>query len=849
MKFNIVAVLILCSLWSCKKETKDYSEIQPGVSWELAQHRKANLSDINYKLSFNLPEEKLKPILANLELRVTLKDVNAPLVLDFNPNNTYNPKVFIASDSIESIQEHEHLIIPQNYLKTGENVFQIEFQAGDQYLYRNDEYLYTLSVPDHARALFPCFDQPNLKASFNLELTAPKDWNVLSATYPQITSETANNSTYVFETSNVMSTYLFSFVAGKFNEVTRHNHRFLYREEDSLKIKESLDPIFKLHKKSLTFLEDYTAYQFPFKKLDFASIPFFQFGGMEHVGAIQYKESSLFFEDYMPKLSHWNRANLISHEVSHMWFGNLVTMNWFDDVWLKEVFANFMAAKVVNPNFPELNFDLLTLVTKAPRAYNVDRTKGTNAIRQNLDNLNNAGSLYGAIIYNKAPIMMNQLEMLLGKEQFRIGIQEYIKTYANNNATWEDLIAIFDAKSDTDLKTWSNVWVNQSGRPVFTNDIVYENNTIKSLTLHQKAENGSANLWPQKLEMELIYLDSIAKRTVFVEGKSQEIKSLQGMPKPKAIVYNSDGYGYGVFPIDSVTALNSYRLKDEVARASNYINTYENALLGNIPIKTALNTFLNGLQYESNELIMGTLSSDFTSLYWDFLSDAEREQLQPTLSKKLWKRLNMKLSTSVKKNVYKAFSNIAYGGESLNQLYKIWNKDVVIDSLKLNEKDITRLAMTLVLYNHPKHEDILEKAETQISSADAMDRFKFLLPALSSNNADRETLFLSFKDVKNRKKSNWVETANHYIHHPLHQKEAIKYVSLSLDVLEEVKNTSDLFFPLKWLESTIGKYQSKEAQTILNMYLSTHPELNPQLKFKILQATDNLSRYQDMISN
>ncbi|WP_159022491.1 M1 family aminopeptidase [Formosa sp. L2A11] len=847
MKINIIVVLALFCLWSCQEETKDYSKIEPGVSWDLAQHRKENLSNINYKLSFNLPKEKAEAILANLELRVTLKEANEPLVLDFNPNNTSKPKVFIASDSIESIQEHEHLIIPEHYLKVGENVFQIAFQAGDQYLYRNDEYLYTLSVPDHARALFPCFDQPNLKATFNLELTASKDWTVLSSTYPEITSETANTSTSVFETSNVMSTYLFSFVAGKFDQATRDNHHFLYREQDSLKIDESLDPIFNLHKKSLAYLEAYTGYSFPFKKLDFVAIPFFQFGGMEHIGAIQYKESSLFFEDYMPKLSHWNRANLISHEVSHMWFGNLVTMNWFDDVWLKEVFANFMAAKVVNPNFPDLNFNLLTLVTKAPRAYSVDRTKGTNAIRQNLNNLNNAGSLYGDIIYNKAPIMMNQLEMLLGKSQFQLGIQEYIKTYANGNATWEDLISILDAKSDTDLKAWSAVWVNQSGRPVFTNDIIYENNTIKSLTLHQKAEDGSANLWPQQLEIALIYPDSIVKKTVFVEGKSQNITSLKGVPKPNAIVYNSNGYGYGIFPIDPVAALNSYQLKDEVARASNYINTYENTLSGNIPVKTALNTFLNGLQHETNELIMGTLSSDFASLYWNFLSEDEREALQPTLSNKLWERLHMELSSSVKKSVYTAFSNLAYQGESLDQLYKIWNKDVTIDSLKLNEKDITNLAMTLALCNHPKHDAILAKTETQISSPDAKDRFKFLLPALSSNNADREALFISFKDVKNRKNSSWVGTANHYIHHPLHQKEAIKYLPLSLELLEEVKNTSDLFFPLKWLQSTIGKYQSKEAKAVLDAYLSAHPELNPQLKSKILQATDNLTRYQDLI--
>ncbi|WP_103190868.1 M1 family aminopeptidase [Formosa algae] len=295
MKINIVLLLILCCLWSCKKETKEYSNKEPGVSLALAQHRKSNLSNINYHLSFNLSEDKTEPIDANLELQFTLKDVDAPLVLDFNPNNSVIPKVFMVSGLIETTYENGHIIIPKRYLEKGENEFKIQFQAGDQYLNRNDEYLYTLSVPDHARALFPCFDQPNLKATFKLELHVPHVWSVLSSTYPEYTTKTAENTTYVFEPSNLMSTYLFSFVAGKFDKIKRDDQHFLFREQDSLKIAESLDPIFDLHQNALTFLEDYTEYEFPFRKLDFVAIPFFPFGGMEHVGAIQYKESSLIF--------------------------------------------------------------------------------------------------------------------------------------------------------------------------------------------------------------------------------------------------------------------------------------------------------------------------------------------------------------------------------------------------------------------------------------------------------------------------------------------------------------------------------------------------------------------------
>ena len=176
------------------------------------------------------------------------------------------------------------------------------------------------------------------------------------------------------------------------------------------KIEESVGEIFNIHQKSIEYLEEYTAHKFPFQKMDFATIPPFQYGGMEHVGAIQYRESSLFLDKNATQNRKLGRAKLIAHETSHMWFGDLVTMKWFNDVWMKEVFANFMADKIMNPVFPEVNHGLQFTMAHYPSAYSEDRTQGTNAIRQNLDNLKNAGSLYGRIIYNKAPIMMRQLE-------------------------------------------------------------------------------------------------------------------------------------------------------------------------------------------------------------------------------------------------------------------------------------------------------------------------------------------------------------------------------------------------------------------------------------------------------
>src|SRR6187549_1707521 len=137
---------------------------------------------------------------------------------------------------------------------------------------------------------------------------------------------------------------------------------------------------------------------------------------MEHPGAIFYNANGLLLDESATQDQMLGRASVIAHETAHMWFGDLVTMQWFNDVWMKEVFANFMAAKIVNPSFPEVNHELRFLLSNYPQAYQIDRTAGSNPIRQPLANLDEAGQLYGAIIYQKAPIVMRQLEMIVGEK-------------------------------------------------------------------------------------------------------------------------------------------------------------------------------------------------------------------------------------------------------------------------------------------------------------------------------------------------------------------------------------------------------------------------------------------------
>ena len=845
-------LLLLCSISllfaSCEKPISDAHFYDSGISSELAQFRKQQVSGIHYSLSFEIPAEKSAPIPSSLLLEVEISDVSHPVILDFHEKTSHLLSLEVNGEKTEIDHRDQHLIIPTDALTNGTNTIQIDFIAGELSLNRNEDFLYTLLVPDRASTLFPCFDQPNLKANYTLNISAPKNWKVLAGAPKIASEENGEFITHRFAKSDLMSTYLFSFVAGEFEEAKSDSdfpQTMFYRETNPEKIEASIPELFRLHQKSKEFLEEYTAYTFPFQKLDFATIPIFQYGGMEHVGAIQYRESSLFLDENATDSELLSRAKLIGHETAHMWFGDLVTMNWFEDVWMKEVFANFMAGKLVNPTYPEINHKLSFLANHYPSAYGEDRTKGTNPIKQKLANLKDAGSLYGSIIYDKAPIMMRQLETAMGEAAFQKGIQKYIKTYANGNADWNALVEILDKNTPMDLQQWSEVWVNQSGRPILSDKIEFgQDGTISSFMITQKAEDGSDKVWPQLFDITFFYEDKNKTFSVAMKDKTLDLKEAIGEQQPSAILYNSNGLGYGIFPLEQSSLPHITSLTNEVMRGQSYINLYENTLSGNIAPILAFESFQKGIETEQNEILARLISGELSSIFWSYLTEAQREQVLPALENQLWNQLQKDLPTNLKKTIFSLYSGIAYSQKGHNRLFQVWKKEIAIKDLKLNPDNFTSLAMTLALYGHPKSDEILSEERTRISNPDKLDRFDFLLPALSQNETERDSLFESFREATNREKESWVLSACGYIHHPLHQNSAIKHLPLALELLEDIQKTGDIFFPKRWTSVTAGQYTSPEAAKIVSGFLSSNPDYNPILKNKILQATDDLMRVQ-----
>ncbi len=487
---------------------------EPGVPLALAEQRAATIRHVRYGLAFEIPSSPREPVRGRARVRFELA-APADTVLDFAVAPDRLLSISLDGTPVAAPHANGHIILPRGRTRAGENAVDIEFLAGDAPLNRSADFLYTLFVPARASQTFPCFDQPDLKARYSLTLTAPAGWQVVANGAEVDREVVGDRLTARFAETEPLPTYLFAFAAGTFSVEEAHRngrrYRMFHRETDAAKVARNREAIFDLHAAALAWLEDYTGIPYRFGKFDFILIPSFQFGGMEHAGAILYNASGLLLDETATQNQTLGRASLIAHETAHMWFGDLVTMKWFNDVWMKEVFANFMAAKIVNPSFPDINHELRFLLAHYPAAYDVDRTQGANAIRQSLANLNEAGSLYGAIIYQKAPTVMRQLEERIGAERLRAGLREYLARYAFGNASWPDLIDVLEtepagqpANGRVRLKEWSHAWVSEEGRPVIRTDLRVERGRITRLSFTQSDPYPRRGLlWPQRLDVVL----------------------------------------------------------------------------------------------------------------------------------------------------------------------------------------------------------------------------------------------------------------------------------------------------------------------------------------------------------
>lgn len=839
-----VLALILTIGPSCScVNREDYTA--EGVSKLLATYRYETVRDVRYGLTFRIDTGKNTPVEGNAVIEFTRTAGREPLVIDFKVPGDYLKTVAVNGKPVEPGLINGHIVIDRDILARRYNRIEVSFRAGDLSLNRNDEYLYTLFVPDRASTAFPCFDQPDMKGRFILTLDIPGSYRAMSNN-PVVSADTTDGRvTLLFSETKPISTYLFTFAAGKFELVEKEIEglkiEMLHRETRPGYVEKNADEIFRLHYSALKWLEEYTLIPYPFDKFGFVLLPPFQYNGMEHPGSIFYKASSLMLETSPTLNEQLSRASLIAHETSHIWFGDLVTMKWFDDVWLKEVFAGYMSDKIAGPDFPDINHDLRFLLSRYPDAYEVDRTRGTNPVIQELGNMKDAGSLYGDIIYNKAPIVMRQLEQLAGEENLKKGLQAYLKKYSWDNARWDDLVAILEETSQKPLEEWSRMWIREAGMPVIT-PVIEEEDGYR-ISFQEDDPAGTLRHWPQTMKTMVI----TASDTVIAGLETAERDShITTVGKPLCIIPDISGRAYGTFLFDSLSAgyllVSLPELNDPLLKGILWINMYENLVNGVIRPADFHATAFRDLQSITDLQLRNYLSGRFSSVWWNWLTAEERDSLAPETETMLKNKMVSAESPAEKRAWFSTLRNVTVTPAGLNYLASVWKSLTLPGTLNLSEDELCTLSLTLGLKGHPDASRIIAEQRERIAGKERLARFDFVTPAVSADTTVRDAFFESLRDPANREREPWVLEALGYLHHPLVAERSERYILPSLQMLKEIKATGDIFFPGSWISATLAGHRSPEARATVEKFLEEHPDYPADLKLKILQAADYLFR-------
>jgi len=794
--------------------------LDPGVSLTLAQSRANQYRDVRYALRIHLIEgsEILK---GTLEIKAELPAKPADMILDWRGKPVANVKVNGTGFSART--ENEHLIVPAKSLKAGTNVITLEFESPvafsgspvTRYRDREDgsEYLYTLLVPADASALFPCFDQPDLKARFSLELEVPPGWRAVSNSPVVEDSRTIIK----FKETEPISTYLFAFAAGPFETLRAEGDpvRLYVRRSRLAAAKMHVGEVLRLNREATGYFERYFARAFPFAKYDLVLLPEVPYGGMEHAGASFLNEERVLFPAPPSATDYLRRAQLIFHETSHQWFGDLVTMRWFDDLWLKEGFANFMAAKAVEALQPEFDawtaFHALKLA-----AVRTDTTRGTTAIRYPLANLADAKSAYGAIVYSKGPAVLRQAEFYLGAEVFQRAVRDFVRRHAYRAAGWQDLVSAFERASGRKLGRWADAWVQRRGMPTVR---------MTQSELQQQDGLGENGVWPMKLRI----WESGRTRDVLLEEKSLKIET---SASHTLLFPNYGDYGYGRFLLDPrslETALSpSFVPQTTLFRAQLLESIWESVREAELAPARFLDFARAQLPKTRDDIALSGLLARIEIAFRRYLNDAQRDALAPALERALREDEG---GTSRKLLLTRTFIDLAWSASGQEELKRL------LADPQLASRDKFRIVQRLTLRGDPQAQALLAAR----SGADASDdgrRYAYAAAA-ARPEAKRES-FRNFLGDRSLPES-WIEAALGPLNAPEQAGLTRPLLAESLARLTELKRTRKIFFVDNWLAAFVGGQTGRGALADIEAFL-LRGDIEPDLRLKVLEAMDGLER-------
>jgi aminopeptidase N len=834
--------------------------IDEGVSRDLARERARIVSNTRYQLNLELRSQASR-VPGHIAIQFDLARIIDPLLIDFRDLDTQGKVVngsarnLKVNGSAEPFrQSNGHILISGQHLKSGPNDIELDFDSGIAEANRavtrfidsqdGNEYLYTLFVPMDASLAFPCFDQPDLKARFTLNVTAPTGWTVISNGRIKQAAAAGTVSAVRFEETKPISTYLFAFAAGSFEQLTSGPLRLFVRKSMLARAKEEWPAVAETTRKGMSLMTTFFAQPFPFPKYDQVLIPGFPYGGMEHAGATFFNEDSILFRT-VPTVNDYNRrSETVLHELAHQWFGDLVTMRWFDDLWLKEGFAQYMAYHTLAEMEPPATVWKRFYQSIKPLAYGIDSTHGTTPIYQRISNLKDAKSAYGAIVYQKAPSLLRLLAFNIGEDRFREGVRIFLREHAYANAEWSDLIGAFSRASGRDLKPWASAWVEQRGMPQVEIDWACDSNRISSFRIRQKDALDEGHLWPIRTQVLLGHKGGPAERVAAsVDGGTASVPGAIGRTCPDYIFGNDEDQAYGEFLLDakSQAAITGElpRIADPFLRALLWGALWDSVRELRMAPADYADLALRSLPSEQDaELavsILGRLRTTFT----DYMSDGQRAAIAEPFDNLLIREIAEAPTPDLRITYFRGLIAVAGTAHARDALKDLFTGRMTIPGVPLKQRDRWNIIGSLIATGDASGAELLT-AESKRDTSDDGLKYAFVSGAAFAQPETKRKYFAEYR-ASSGVKEDWVTASLPLFNYWSQTGLTSAYLQPAIDALPQLKRERKIFFVTNWLASFVGNQYSPAALKTVDDFLRQNTA-DPDLRLKILEVRDDLAR-------
>ncbi|WP_416446997.1 aminopeptidase N [Leucobacter sp. HNU] len=596
------------------------------------------------------------------------------------------------------------IVSEQRYTNTGEGLHRFVDPAdGEAYLYTQFE------VPD-SRRVFAVFEQPDLKATFQFTVTAPARWKVVSnqpTPEPAAAGERDGEAlaTWAFEPTPVMSSYITALIAGPYREV---RSELTSRDGRTIPLgvfcRESLAPhldadyVFDKTREGFAFFEEQFDYAYPFDKYDQLFVPEFNAGAMENAGAVTFTEAYVFRSQVTDAMRE-RRVVTILHELAHMWFGDLVTMRWWNDLWLNESFAEYMST-LATAEATEWSDCWTTFVASEKSwAYRQDQLPSTHPIVAPIRDLQDVLVNFDGITYAKGASVLKQLVAWVGREPFMRGVHDYFVKHHHGNTELPDLLGELEARSGRDLAEWSKLWLETAGvntlRPEFELDA---DGRYTRFAVRQTAVDAYPTLRPHRIAVGLYEAEDAGDQTVVrrarrieidIDGALTEVPGLVGVAQPDLLLLNDDDLSYAKIRLDdrSLATVTEHLggVEDSLARALLWGTLWDSTRDAEFPASRFVDLVLAHVGAEDASTTLRTLLNQLLLAAESYVSPARRTETLERVADALWQLAADADPTSDRQFQFvRAFAQLASTPDQLDIVLALLDGTAPLDGLDID---------------------------------------------------------------------------------------------------------------------------------------------------------------------